>query len=104
MDANIQSLKQALAACKRAVVLTGAGISTESGIPDFRSPGGIWENYTPVYFQDFLVSEKARHDSWKLKFVMDDSLVGAEPNRGHRAVAKLAQDGIVSAVITQNVD
>lgn len=104
MDADIRDLKQALAACKRAVVLTGAGISTESGIPDFRSPGGIWERYTPVYFQEFLASAEARDRAWKLKFMMDESLEGAEPNRGHRAVAKLARDGTVSAVITQNVD
>ncbi len=101
---DIDALAQLLAASRRAVVFTGAGISTESGIPDFRSPGGIWSRYKPVMFDDFLRSESARRDSWRLKFQFDESLREARPNRGHRAVAELVRQGAVTNVITQNVD
>ncbi len=101
---RIDALKRMLDGCKRAVVFTGAGISTESGIPDFRSPGGVWTKYKPIQFQEFVASEEARYESWRRKF--DDSyrMDGAEPNRGHRAVEKLVRSGKVSAVITQNTD
>ena len=98
------SLADWLASAASAVVFTGAGISTESGIPDFRSPGGIWSRYKPVMFEDFLRSESARRDSWRLKFQFDESLREAAPNRGHRAVAELVRRGTASTVITQNVD
>ncbi len=88
----------------RAVIFTGAGISTESGIPDFRSPGGVWSKMKPIDFRDFLSSEDARRESWERRFKGEDKLVGAAPNSGHYAVAKLVQSGKVSAVITQNVD
>lgn len=101
---QIRQLKSMLENCKRAVVFTGAGISTESGIPDFRSPGGIWSKHKPVDFSDFLVFADARRDSWRLKFQLDKSMQSAEPNRGHRAIAKLVAEDIVSHVITQNVD
>jgi NAD-dependent deacetylase len=100
----IDHLAQLLATCCRAVVFTGAGISTESGIPDFRSPGGIWSKYKPVMFDDFLRSESARRDAWRLKFRFDESLRAALPNRGHRAVAELVRREVVTHVITQNVD
>lgn len=98
------ALRDLLAGARRAVVFTGAGISTESGIPDFRSPGGIWSRHKPVLFADFLRSESARRDSWRLKFQFDESLRDALPNRGHRAVAELIRRGTANAVITQNVD
>lgn len=100
----IDHLTQLLASCRRAVVFTGAGISTESGIPDFRSPGGIWSRYKPVMFDDFLRSESARRDAWRLKFRFDEALRAALPNRGHRAVAELVRREVVTNVITQNVD
>src|ERR1700722_10239602 len=90
--------------CRRAVVFTGAGISTESGIPDFRSPGGIWTQMAPIYFDDFLASEEARRETWRRRFAMEDIFRAAEPNRGHRAVDALVRRGKVSAVITQNID
>ena len=101
---RIDELRRMVAECRRAVVFTGAGISTESGIPDFRSPGGVWTRYSPIMYQDFLSSEEARIESWRRKFDDSYGFDGAEPNRGHRAVEKLVRDGIVSAVITQNTD
>ena len=97
-------LADLLAECRRAVVFTGAGISTESGIPDFRSPGGIWTKYQPIQFQDFMASEEMRREYWRRKFATDETMKAAEPNRGHRAVAKLVELGTVASVITQNVD
>jgi len=89
---------------KRAVVFTGAGISTESGIPDFRSPGGIWTQMAPIYFDDFLASDEARRETWRRRFAMEDTFRAAEPNRGHRAVEALVRRGTVSSVVTQNID
>jgi NAD-dependent deacetylase len=88
----------------RAVIFTGAGISTESGIPDFRSPGGVWSKMKPIQFQDFVADPKIRHESWRRKFDRLDGLANALPNSGHFAVAKLVNNKKVSHVITQNVD
>lgn len=101
---SIDHLRDLLAASRRAVVFTGAGISTESGIPDFRSPGGLWTKYKPIYFDDFMRSEDMRREAWRRKFAMEDVLDKALPNRGHLAVAQLVQRGVVSHVITQNID
>ena len=88
----------------RVVIFTGAGISTESGIPDFRSPGGIWSKMKPIQFQDFVADPKMREESWRRKFGGMDGMAKAQPNKGHFAVAKLVNSGKVSHVITQNVD
>lgn len=101
---GITELRRVLDQARRAVVFTGAGISTESGIPDFRSPNGIWSKTTPIYFQEFMASEEARRETWRRKIVIDRDMEKAEPNRGHLAVAHLVRRGLVSAVITQNVD
>ena len=98
------ALGELLTSARHAVIFTGAGISTESGIPDFRSPGGVWSRHQPVMFDDFLRSEEARRASWRLKFALDENLRDALPNRGHLAVAELIRRGTASAVITQNVD
>ena len=89
---------------ERIVVFTGAGISTESGIPDFRSPGGVWSKMKPIYFQEFVGSEAKRREAWTRVFSGAAGWVGKEPNAGHFAVARLVAAGKASAVITQNVD
>ncbi|NIM28885.1 MAG: NAD-dependent deacetylase [Gammaproteobacteria bacterium] len=98
------SLQTLLTESQRTVIFTGAGISTESGIPDFRSPQGIWSKSTPIYFQEFVASEQARREAWRRKIAVDRDMQGAEPNRGHRAVAALIQRNTVNCVITQNID
>ncbi|MEC7572777.1 MAG: Sir2 family NAD-dependent protein deacetylase, partial [Pseudomonadota bacterium] len=105
-DANMagRALAAYLEASTRAVVFTGAGISTESGIPDFRSPTGIWTKMAPIDFRDFMASEEVRRESWRRKFVTDETIQAATPNIGHAAVAGWVAGGRVSAVITQNID
>lgn len=103
-DREIAELSRAIARARRAVVFTGAGISTESGIPDFRSPGGIWTRMAPIDFSDFLASEEARRETWRRRFAMEETFRAAAPNRGHRAVAELVRRGTAGAVITQNID
>ncbi len=88
----------------RIVVLTGAGISTESGVPDFRSPGGLWSKMQPIEFQDFVADEASRLEDWSRRFQMADIFHKAEPNAAHTALAGLAQKGRLSLLITQNVD
>lgn len=97
-------LSKALLACRKAVVFTGAGVSTESGIPDFRSPGGIWSKMQPILFDDFVTSEEARQEDWRRRFLMLDQFGDARPNAGHLAIADWVRAGIVDVVITQNID
>jgi NAD-dependent deacetylase len=101
---QITELARIIERARQAVVFTGAGISTESGIPDFRSPGGIWTKMAPIDFSDFLASEEARRETWRRRFEADDTWRNAQPNRGHRAVAELVRRGTAASVITQNID
>jgi NAD-dependent deacetylase len=89
---------------KTIVPFTGAGISTECGIPDFRSPGGLWTKNRPIPFDEYLASQEARNESWRRRFAMADQFGDAKPGRGHRALASLYRAGKVPAVVTQNID
>jgi NAD-dependent deacetylase len=104
LDTGTQRLRKLLEVAERVVPFTGAGISTECGIPDFRSPGGIWTKNRPIYFDDFLASQEARDESWRRRFAMDEYFTKAKPGRGHLALASLYRAGRVPAVITQNID
>ena len=97
-------LARLIADARRLVVFTGAGISTESGIPDFRSPGGVWSKMKPIYFQDFVSDPAKRREAWTRAFSGRAGWTGREPNAGHHAVARLVRQGKVTHVITQNVD
>jgi NAD-dependent deacetylase len=99
-----ERLRAMIEAARRVALFTGAGISTESGIPDFRSPGGVWSRMSPIYFQDFVRSEAKRREAWDRAFSGRAGWVGKEPNAGHHAVARLVASGKARAVITQNVD
>ncbi len=101
---SLETLTDLVRMARRAVAFTGAGISTESGIPDFRSPGGLWSRHTPVMYDEFMRSESARVESWKLSAAMYRECSAARPNDGHLAIAELQRRGHVAAVITQNVD
>ena len=104
MSASVQALADLLRHARRAVVFTGAGISTESGIPDFRSPGGLWSQIKPITYQEFVADESKRREAWTRAFSGVARWTGSKPNAGHKAVAELMAGGKVSAVITQNVD
>lgn len=101
---EISRLRDLIAAARNMVALTGAGISTESGIPDFRSPGGIWTQMRPITFQDFVASEESRLEDWRRRFRMNESFSKAEPNAGHRGLVLLADAGPLQTLITQNID
>ena len=100
----VDRLRRMIDEANRVVIFTGAGISTESGIPDFRSPGGIWSRYQPIYFDDFVRSEEMRRESWRRKLQTDKSMSAAKPNRGHEAIAAMIRRGKATTVITQNID
>jgi len=102
--ADIDQFGEMITAARSAVVFTGAGISTDSGIPDFRSPGGLWSQFKPIDFDEFMSSEAIRKKAWERKFDLDEAIGNPEPNGGHRAIASLLEQGKVSHVITQNID
>lgn len=101
---SVDKFAQLLKDATRAVFFTGAGISTESGIPDFRSPGGIWTRMAPIDFDDFVRSAEMRCEAWRRRFAMEDTFAAAAPNEGHKAIASLIESGKASHVITQNID
>ncbi len=89
---------------KSGIAFTGAGISTESGIPDFRSPGGLWAKNEPIEFQDFLDSPEARKESWRRRFAIEDTFAAARPTEGHQVLADYLAAGALSHIVTQNID
>ena len=106
---DLHRLIALIEAARRMVVFTGAGISTESGIPDFRSPssirgGGIWSRIQPIPFQNFLSDPEARRLTWQRRLEMEETWAKVQPNDGHKCVAELVAQGKASHVITQNID
>jgi NAD-dependent deacetylase len=104
IESGISRLREMVDAAGVVVPFTGAGISTECGIPDFRSPGGLWTKYRPIPFDEFMASADSRNESWRRRFAMDPQFSTAKPGCGHLALASLHRLGKIPAVITQNID
>lgn len=106
MEDKIREIAEWIVNVKSVVVFVGAGLSTESGIPDFRSPGGVWDKYDPedFYFQNFISNETAREKYWQMATEMYESMKDAPPNAGHFAIAELERLGKLDCLITQNID
>jgi NAD-dependent deacetylase len=104
LDTAVSRLRELFDEASVILPFTGAGISTECGIPDFRSPGGLWTKNRPIDFDDFMASREARNESWRRRFAIDAHFSGAEPGRGHRALATLYRIGKAPALVTQNID
>ena len=104
VEAESRKLARLIDECDVAVAFTGAGISTECGIPDFRSKDSAWSRHPPMPFQEFLASPANQVEAWKRKFAMDDLHRGVKPGRGHRALARLIDVGKLGGIITQNID
>lgn len=103
-EAEIRALCDRVVGAKNIVGFTGAGISTECGVPDFRSPNSPWMRHKPIPYQAFVASAAARAEAWRRKFAMDDLYQDARPGRGHQVLAALLESGKMSALITQNID
>ena len=101
---TLQEFAERIRPCREIVFFTGAGISTESGVPDFRSPGGIWTRYTPVYYSDFIENEAARIRYWKMKKETHELYKNVQPNIGHYSIQAFEKRGQLLGLITQNVD
>jgi NAD-dependent deacetylase len=101
---KIAALRTLLGEAKRIVGFTGAGISTAAGIPDFRSPGGIWTRMEPITYPEFIASEEARMEDWRRRFVMNEQFATARPTVAHLALAALVERERMPAIVTQNID
>ena len=104
LETAISRLRSLIEGADTILPFTGAGISTESGIPDFRSPGGLWTKNQPIGFDDFIASPDMRDEAWRRRFAMEENFAQAKPGRGHRALASLYRAGKVPALVTQNID
>ncbi|EJW21791.1 hypothetical protein IMCC14465_01850 [alpha proteobacterium IMCC14465] len=100
----MEELKQWMDESAYTVIFTGAGISTDSGIPDFRSPGGLWSRLAPIDFRDFMASDEMRVETWRRKILLDQEIGKPEPNKAHSVISQLVGEGKVHKVITQNID
>ncbi len=103
-DEEITALAKDIIAAKKVVVLSGAGMSVESDIAPFRGPGGLWEKYDPVEYGHITTLRNAPEKAWIMLSEMQREIMKAKPNKGHYALAKLEEMGLVSSIITQNVD
>ena len=101
---SIQQACDLICSARHLVAFTGAGISTESGIPDFRGPQGLWKRYQPIQYQDFLRDPEARREYWRRKVELYPGIRDAWPNAGHLALERMYRAGRLDAVITQNID
>ncbi|MEM7215553.1 MAG: Sir2 family NAD-dependent protein deacetylase [Pseudomonadota bacterium] len=101
---NLEHFRDLIDHAENMVILTGAGISTESGVPDFRSPGGLWEKFRIVEYGEYIRSEEARIEDWHRRFYMKDQIGAVEPNIGHRKIAEWINAGKAQCLVTQNVD
>jgi NAD-dependent deacetylase len=104
LSSGVEQLGEMIAQAATIVPFTGAGISTEAGIPDFRSPGGLWSRNQPIHFDEFVARQDARDEAWRRRFAMEPTFASAKPARGHRALASLYRAGKIPAVVTQNID
>ena len=104
LETTVERLRDLVARSNSILPFTGAGISTECGIPDFRSPGGLWTKNQPIPFDLFVSSQEMRDEAWRRRFAMEDHFSTARPGRGHRAIAALYRSGKASGVVTQNID
>src|SRR5712692_11286339 len=104
LQEQLQDAAELMKEAQRIVALTGAGISTESGIPDFRSPGSIWQQLPPVSYQDFISKPEARQQYWQTRRNLSAQVAAARPNAAHRALAELERRQVLLGVITQNFD
>ena len=97
-------LRELIDGARVVLPFTGAGISTECGIPDFRSPGGLWTKNRPIQFDEFLASQEMRNEAWRRRFAMEEHFAAARPGRGHRALASFYRNGKSPGLVTQNID
>src|SRR3954463_9154328 len=103
LETAIDQLQDLVDGARVIVPFTGAGISTECGIPDFRSPGGLWSRNQPIPFDAFLASQAMRDEAWRRRFALEEQFQDARPGRGHRALAALYRAGKSSGIVTQNI-
>jgi NAD-dependent deacetylase len=104
LETAVERLRDLVERSNSILPFTGAGVSTECGIPDFRSPGGLWTKNQPISFDLFVSSQEMRDEAWRRRFAMEDYFSTARPGRGHRAIAALYRFGKASGVVTQNID
>jgi NAD-dependent deacetylase len=104
LETGVARLRDLIERARVVLPFTGAGISTECGIPDFRSPGGLWTKNRPIPFDEFLASQERRDEAWRRRFAMEEQFAQAKPGRGHRALASLYRSGKAPAIVTQNID